>query len=116
MDSILLELAVQRFAIDAQQTCSGCPVASGRPQRARDMIAFDFGERQGTFRLEVRGPDPHHGGKVADADRAAAAEDQRALDGVLELADVAGPAVLPQRLEGFEREGATFSAQARAVL
>ena len=47
----------------------------------------------------------HLGGEVAEVEDGAAGEGAGALDGVLELADVAGPVVLHEQVQGFVGEG-----------
>ncbi len=47
----------------------------------------------------------HLGGEVAEVEDGAAGEGAGALDGALEFADVAGPVVLHEEVEGFVGEG-----------
>ena len=47
----------------------------------------------------------HLGGEVAEMEDRAAGERAGALDGALELADVAGPVVLHEQVQGFVGEG-----------
>ena len=47
----------------------------------------------------------HLGGEVAEVEDGAAGERAGAFDGVLELADVAGPVVLHEEVEGVVGEG-----------
>src|SRR5690606_34091195 len=93
-------------------------VAVAHAQRLLDHAALDDLERGADLEADAAGAAlalAESGGEVALAHAGVAAEDHRALDGVLELADVAGPAPGLQGLHGLGREAVERLAVLRAV-
>src|SRR4029453_8127696 len=97
------DLSVERLGIDHQERRCLAPVTADPAQRGEDVLALyrleapPGGRRGGRCRAQ------HLGRKVSGLDLLPLAQDDRALNGVQELADVARPAV---RLERGESRGA----------
>ncbi len=89
-------------------------VALGVPQRLVDHAALDLVHRRADGDHDLRGrahrPLAHRLGQVVHLDDVAAAEHHRALDGVLQLAHVAGPGVV------LEHAAAASSEKPRTAL
>src|SRR2546422_170402 len=81
---VLLELAIERLAVHRQEPRGRRAIAAGGAQRAQDVLALDVRQGQRPFRRHL------------------AARGAPALERVLELAHVAGPAVATQRFQRLE--------------
>ena len=126
-EAVLLELAVEGGFADAEEAGGDELVAVELGDGAEDGLLFELGDgldggdvgggedggeivAGGLVGLELRlaGVELevlHLGGEVAEVEDGAAGEGAGALDGVLELADVAGPVVLHEEMEGVVGEG-----------
>src|ERR1041384_2441176 len=106
-----LELAVQRAAIDAEQLRRHRLVAVELMQHACDVAAFDFVHGQDLVRPQTWDADVARSivadllGKIVHRQLVEARERDRALDAVLELANVSRPGV-PHQLLGHRRRQA----------
>ena len=112
-----LELLDERRALQAQQSRRLPFVAAGALERSLDQFALDvgderveidavFGQRDGRRRRARFLRLLNLGRQIADVDlRSSGRERHRALDGVLELADVARPVIRHQPAHAFLRDG-----------
>src|SRR5256712_9659875 len=102
LDPVILELAPERGAADAERLGGAGVVAAEALERLEDVGALGVGEadlpRQGR-----RGPEQdasrHVRRQIVGLDRVAAGEDRGALDRVLQLAHVARPRIAQEALE-----------------
>src|SRR5437899_3467932 len=107
LDPVILELAPQRGAADAERLGGAGVVAAEPLQRLEDVDALGVretdlpGERSGGTELGSRG---HVGGQVLRTDGVASSQDGRALDRVLQLAHVTRPGVAEKAFEGLGRQ------------
>src|SRR4029077_8991468 len=110
---VALDHLVQRGWLDVQQLRRPFLDAAGRLERRLDEALLEIGDdvlERNAFRrnhelrhLEVRCP-PHVVRDQLDADARAGAQHHRALDDILELANVARPVVLGQQVERVRRQ------------
>src|SRR5262249_36838194 len=105
---VLLDLPVEPLAVDAQQARRLVLVAAALLEGGRDQLALRVGEGRegagggaGGFGYgAAAGPR----GEAGERHDVGGREREGALDGVLQLADVAGPVERDQRLEGVRRD------------
>src|SRR6185369_617481 len=117
--AVLLELAVERLAADAEGAGGVGFVAFGVVERGLDRLALNLFHRGRNRDLESRRASLARGfraldfdpvailqcdladrfGQVFEFNRASGSNDHRSLDRVFKLANVAGPVVSDQRLE-----------------
>src|SRR5579885_3257814 len=123
-DPVLLHLRDERPSLQAERLGRGVAVSSGLPERLDDHAPLDVGQ---SFLERGAGPDPlrqvddpvrrrRGQQEVLRSDDVALGEDNRPLDRILELADVARPIVAIELLDrqiGDLRRG---SARREAVL
>src|SRR5206468_6924414 len=99
---VLLDLPVQPLPVDPEQPRRLVLVAPALAQRGGEQAALDLLERRHVAQIDggcVGGREPAHGGgQVVERDRVGDREREGALDRVLQLAHVAGPAVDAQAL------------------
>src|SRR5215831_10028081 len=91
-DSMLLELAVERFAIETKRPRRSCLVVSDGTKHAEDVLTLDVRQPASRCRLWLRLRflfEPVR--KIFDADGHARPKDERSLDQVLELTNVPRP-------------------------
>src|SRR5688572_1876439 len=104
---VLLHLAVQRRAVQPENLRGLLLVPVGAHQRLDDGHLLDLGQRalrRDRELLHRRHFVPDRLGQIPRLDVAGLAHEHRALDGVLELAHVAGPAVADQQMVGRRRD------------
>src|SRR5262249_743554 len=107
-DLVLLHLAVERRSVQAKYLRGLLLIPVRALQRLEDRHLFALSQRA------VRRNDEIHGArrllanrfrKIGDGDLGALRHEHGALDGILELAHVAGPAVADQQVVDRRREG-----------
>src|SRR5690606_4780499 len=107
----IFELVVESAAGDAEGAGGGRDVALVVSQRAPHVALLDLLQRE--LGVERRLGLALGEAEVGRRDELAARQHGRPLDGVLELADVAGPAVALEGVEGLGREPAEVRAAPR---
>src|SRR6185436_17215841 len=98
-DLVLLQLLVERRAIDAEDASGRRLVAADGAEHAGDVAFFDLGQVDEFFRIlagdqdvgDLVGADAL--GQVVDGDALVLGERDGALDGIAQFAHVAGPGV-----------------------
>src|SRR5438132_3357790 len=129
-----LEAAVQRAAADAKQLRGRHAVAVDLAQHFENVLPLDLAERRGAAADARRGPRPRtrarrpervrrlatlgtkRAGQLALRQERAVGEDARALDDVLQLADVAVPARAVQQAFGSGRQALQRFVRARRAV
>ena len=99
--------SIQRAPVDAEHIRRPRPIASDRLKHVLDVAALHLLERREIF--EEAGRDVaarvlQQGGQILRSHDGAAAEQDDAFDGVLELPNVARPVVRQQHIQGAGRE------------
>src|SRR3954471_7859152 len=100
LERLFAELLVERDAVDAEERGGAGAVAARRLERGLDRELFEGVEphrqphERGIGRFGRRGAAGDVLRQIGGLDDGAVAEDERVLDRVAELADVAGPRVL----------------------
>src|SRR5213078_2481593 len=106
-DSVLLELAPERRAADAERLRGTRVVATEALERRQDVRTLRFGERdlprQRRRRTELQAG-RHVRRQIIGLDGLAAAQDGGALDRILQLPDVAGPRIAQHAFQRGRRE------------
>src|SRR5437867_10962729 len=97
------DLPIEGLGVDGQERGRLAAVAADLAQGREDVLALHRLEASGRRRGRWRAGAQHFGGKIRGLDLVALAQDDRTLDGVEELANVARPGI---RLERGERRGA----------
>src|SRR5438445_11425825 len=103
-DPVREDLPVERLRVDGQQRGGLPPVTADLAQRRDDVLALHRFEARPRRHGRSRGRAQHLRWQVVRLDLLALREDDRALDGVEQLADVAGPRVPLERGEGTGAE------------
>src|SRR5262249_5878741 len=122
LDAELLDAVPQRALRDAEQLGGLDLDALGLLQRIEDEAALDALELLVERGRDARGVEPllalaeQVARQVGDVDRRRLGDDDRALDAVLQLADVARPVVLAHRLDRRRAEAADALADVGADL
>src|SRR6266566_3190738 len=102
LQPVLLDLPIQPLPVDPEQPRGLVLVAPALAQRGGEQATLGLLERRHVARIDggrVGGREPAHGGgQVVQRDRVGDREREGALDRVLQLAHVAGPAVDAQAL------------------
>src|SRR5262249_36115947 len=105
LSAFLLEFPVQRGGADPQPLRRFGPVAFRRTQGRGNVIAFDVGERANLLcGLNDCRWRPDFRRQVVCVDAIALRQDDSPLERVLQLANIAGPAVSEQQVRRLRRE------------